>query len=171
MEILIHGAGAMGLYLAARLQQAGHRVCLVARTGWAEAPRVRIATGDAEETVELAEVTDAVPAVLGDLSTRVPADTPFLTLQNGITAPEHVVEAFPQAPVLASTCVVIVQRTALGRVGLLGREAQLTVGVFSTGDAGEPQGVLGLVERAFGERRWSWCPWRMCSGPCGRSWR
>ncbi|MGX6397448.1 ketopantoate reductase family protein [Rothia kristinae] len=167
MEILIHGAGAMGLYFAARLQQAGHRVRLVARTGWADAPRVRIATEDAEETVELAEVTDAVPEgaapdlvvlavkawavpeVLRDLSTRVPAGTPFLPLQNGVTAPEHVVEAFPQAPVLASTCVVIVQRTAPGWVSLLGREAQLTVGVFSSGDAGEPEEALGLAERVF----------------------
>ncbi|MCA1170189.1 MULTISPECIES: ketopantoate reductase family protein [Rothia] len=60
---MIHGAGAMGLYFAVRLQQAGHRVRLVARTGWADAPRVRIATEDAEETVELVPVADVQRAL------------------------------------------------------------------------------------------------------------
>ena len=53
----------MGLYFAVRLQQAGHRVRLVARTGWADAPRVRIATEDAEETVELVPVADVQRAL------------------------------------------------------------------------------------------------------------
>ncbi|MEV8165599.1 ketopantoate reductase C-terminal domain-containing protein [Rothia kristinae] len=60
---MIHEAGAMGLYFAVRLQQAGHRVRLVARTGWADAPRVRIATEDAEETVELVPVADVQRAL------------------------------------------------------------------------------------------------------------
>lgn len=167
MDVLIHGAGAMGLYFAARLQQAGHRVHLVGRTVWDAAPRVQIATEDAEETVELTRVSEqvpedaapdlvilavkawAVPDVLAELAARVPADTPILTLQNGITAPEHASSVFPQAPVVATTCVVIVQRTEPGCVSLLGREAQLTAGVFASGAVADGPRQLALVEGLF----------------------
>ena len=167
MEILIHGAGAMGLYFAARLQQAGCRAHLVTRTAWETAPEVTVRVGEHQETVALSAVTEtvpegispdlvilatkawAVPEALKQLVEKIPSGTPILTLQNGITAPEYAAAAFPQAPVLASTCVVIVQRSAPGLVALLGREAQLTVGLFAMGDAGNEQEPLNLVERVF----------------------
>ncbi|KTR40225.1 hypothetical protein RSA5_00940, partial [Rothia kristinae] len=62
----------MGLYFAVRLQQAGHRVRLVARTGWAGAPRVRLATEDAEETVELVPVADVQRALWKKLALTAP---------------------------------------------------------------------------------------------------
>lgn len=166
MQVLIHGAGAMGLYFAARLQQAGHQVHLIARTPWDGAPDVNISTSEGEQTVTLSGVSSSVPQglkpdlvliatkawpvpeVVADLAQHLPASTPIMTLQNGITAPEHSAAAFPHAPIIAGTCVVIVKRTQPGHVHLLGAECQITYGLFRAGEHYQGD-ALALVKEAF----------------------
>lgn len=153
MKFLIIGSGAMGLYFAARLTQAGHDVTVLARPTSKEATAVRFTRGENTGTISPIPIVSSPPAGAPDciiLATKVwqarealqriegryDARTPILTLQNGIDAPIIARELFPDAPILAATCVVHVQRTAPGALTLLGADATLLVGLFDAiGDA------------------------------------
>lgn len=158
MRILIYGAGAMGLYFAATLAQAGHDIHLKTRTPWplspGSQPEITVQRADGtQESASIASVfTDVsehlgvdavliatkawqVPGIVEELHGKIPGSALLLTVQNGITAPEHCVRALPENPTVASTCVVIVERKNPQTVHLLGREAQLTVGEFHAGSS------------------------------------
>ncbi|MFW0169200.1 ketopantoate reductase family protein [Rothia sp. P4278] len=160
MNIMIYGAGAMGLYFAATLAQAGHDIHLKARSPWPLAtgsqPEITVQRADgSQESVSIASVfTDVteqldvdavliatkawqVPGALEELDGKIPSSALLLTVQNGITAPEHCARTLPKNPTLASTCVVIVERKSPQTVHLLGREAQLTVGEFQAGNSSD----------------------------------
>lgn len=149
MKILIYGAGAMGLYFAATLAKHKNTVYLKARNVWDTAGKVTVLRpGETDEVVELTQVFEQLPHHLDvdlviiatkawqvrdavkDCREKIPSSAVILTFQNGISAPENVVEALQENPVVASTCVVIVKREKPGTVGLLGHEAKLVIGDF-----------------------------------------
>ena len=150
----------MGLYFAATLAQAGHDIHLKTRTPWPLSPgsqlviNVQRADGTQESVSIASVITDVperidvdavliatkawqVPGIVEELDGKIPTSAILLTVQNGVTAPEHCARALPENPTVASTCVVIVERKSPQTVHLLGREAQLTVGDFHTGSSAE----------------------------------
>lgn len=154
MNILVYGAGAMGVYFALRLQQAGHEVTLKARRHTPST--LQLSTPNGEESVEV-RVLDKLAAEHFDLALvctkawqvaqaaaeigEYCPDTPILTMQNGVTAPDHAHRAAPNQ-IIAATCVVILERTAPATVALLGNEALLTIGAFTPG-------TMNIVDNAF----------------------
>lgn len=162
MKILVYGAGAMGIYFSARLAQGGHDVTLKARATIEDAEiqlnsahrhesvtGVRVISelsGSLEiDAVLLATKAWQVEEALEDLRGRIDDGTALVTLQNGIDAPAIARRHFPDSPVIATTCVVIVKRTAPLAVELVGGEATLSVGLIDPVGAGS-----GITERLVG---------------------
>ncbi|MCF3138245.1 ketopantoate reductase family protein [Paenarthrobacter sp. AR 02] len=146
MNILVYGAGGMGLYFSARLTQAGHSVVLKARSSTQDA-KLHLFTEVRTETISGVSVVSEIDPVdvdvvliatkawqvedaLLELRGKINNGTPLVTLQNGIEAPEIARRIFPASPVIATTCVVIVKRTAPLAVELIGGEATLSAGLF-----------------------------------------
>lgn len=148
MKVLVYGAGAMGLYFAGRLAQAEHEIYLKTRSEWGEPTLTLQSPHQTNEVVALSgiftEVPESldvdvvilatkawqIPDVVKDLRGKISSRAAILTVQNGITAPENASEILEESSIVASTCVVIVQRTAPGVVKLLGHEAKLVAGEF-----------------------------------------
>jgi len=165
VKILVYGAGAMGLYFSARLAQAGHHVVLKARSSAPDA-KVHLFNAGRTETVSGITVVSEIDAAdfdvvliatkawqvgdaLRDLQGRIQNGTPLLTVQNGIDAPEVARHLFPASPVIATTCVVIVKRTAPLTVELIGGEATLSAGLFD--EVGTDSGVAERVLEALNQ--------------------
>lgn len=162
MKILVYGAGAMGLYFSARLAQGGHDVILKARSTITDA-EIKLNSALQHESVAgvrviselsvpleidavlLATKAWQVEEALGDLWGKIDDGTAVVTLQNGIDAPEVARRHFPNSPVIATTCVVIVKRTAPLAVELIGGEAILSAGLFDSVGAGS-----GIAEQMVG---------------------
>ncbi|WP_346846187.1 2-dehydropantoate 2-reductase [uncultured Rothia sp.] len=165
MKILVYGAGAMGLYFAATLTKNKHAVYLKARKQWNATNEITVhKPGETNQTIQLAQVFEHLPhkldvdlviiatkawqvhEVVKDCQRKIPSSAIILTFQNGISAPENVVEVLQENPVVASTCVVIVKREEPGTVSLLGHEAKIVIGDF-TEETG--QDYLSKVSKAF----------------------
>lgn len=123
MIIGISGAGAVGCHYGSLLQQAGHEVRFLARGAHLAALQksgllhvsdgvgTRIAVradddasvlADTEVVLLTAKMTD-FEAMLEQIFPYVADDALFVTLQNGVVAPEMVQQAFPQHAVAAAT--------------------------------------------------------------------
>lgn len=166
MKILVYGAGAMGLYFSARLAQAGHEVVLKSRSTTRDA-EIWLNNGGRQESItgvsvisDLSDPLDVeavliatkawqVGEALGDLQGKIPDGTALVTLQNGVDAPEIARRFFPDCPVIATTCVVIVKRTAPLIVELVGREASLSAGFFD--DVGTDSGIAEQLVSALSD--------------------
>ena len=118
-RILIAGAGALGSLLAARLAGNGRAVTLLARGGrLREISALGICCDDdspvfvpaiagcdnlpVQDLVIVATKTDDLAPVLESVASAVGPGTVFLTLQNGVDAPDLVVRRHPSATVLAA---------------------------------------------------------------------
>lgn len=149
MKILIYGAGAMGLYFATVLNKNGNTVYIKTRNKWDNENKVTVQRlGKPDEAVKVEAVIDKLPPkldvdlviiatkswqvreVVQDCRGKIPSSAIILTFQNGISAPENVVDVLQENPVVAGTCVVIVKRDKPGSVKLLGHEAKLVIGDF-----------------------------------------
>lgn len=164
MKVLVYGAGAMGLYFAGRLAQAGHEIYLKTRSEWGTNSITVQVSGQPEEVIglsgiftEMPESLDVdvvilatkawqIPEIVKDLRGKIPSRAAILTVQNGITAPENASEFLEESSIVASTCVVIVQRTAPGVVKLLGHEAKLVAGEFTSRNGKGLSTVIDLFE-------------------------
>ncbi|MFK0042225.1 ketopantoate reductase family protein [Paenarthrobacter sp. NPDC090517] len=162
MKILVYGAGAMGLYFSARLALGGHDVTLKARSTVKDA-QIQLDSARQQESIPGVRVVSELPVplevdavllatkawqveeALCDLRGKVDDGTALVTLQNGIDAPELARRHFPNSPVIATTCVVIVKRTAPLAVELIGGEAILSAGLFDAVGAGS-----GIAEQMAG---------------------
>ena len=120
--ILVAGAGALGSFLAARLIGGGAQVSLlargerlaqVARTGLLIAMDRQIGQAQVTPSADCRELpcpdlivlackSGDVPALLALMRPCLGPATTFLTLQNGVEAPQLVAQACPQTTVLAS---------------------------------------------------------------------
>lgn len=132
MEILVHGAGAIGGYLGGRLALAGHRVTLVDRAaiaplnergltliqnGETETTPVRAAgslagafAGAAYDLIVLGMKAYDLADAVAELAAVCPRPAHLLTTQNGIGAEEIVARAFGPERVLAGTLTIPISR-------------------------------------------------------------
>ncbi|MFI1913206.1 ketopantoate reductase family protein [Nocardia sp. NPDC020380] len=150
MNITIFGAGGMGLYFAAVLARAGHRVTVVGRAdtvsaaaagplvlgqGGAElsVPGVRAVTEVASDdgpadlivvAVKAWQVAEAATA----LRPLVGPGTTVLPVQNGVEAGSDLAESLGAEAILGCTCVVIAQRVGPWAVRCLGGHATVEIG-------------------------------------------
>jgi 2-dehydropantoate 2-reductase len=122
LEILVVGAGAMGSFYAAALAMAGERVRLIARGARLAVIReqgILLERADATVRIDVPALERPVDGQradlvllctkMGDLAGALDLMTPlragrpaFVTVQNGVDAPEIVASRFPGAPVVAA---------------------------------------------------------------------
>lgn len=129
MRIAVIGPGAMGCLLAARLSQSGAKVTLVDhnpdRAARLSQSGLRVASGGQDLTVPLA-ATHAVPSgtelivvctkARATAGLVLPAETPVLTLQNGLGNAETLCSLVGSAWVLAGTTAEASEWLAEGQV-------------------------------------------------------
>lgn len=136
MKVGVAGAGAVGCHYGAMLQRAGHDVAFLARGAHLAAMRehslvhetggqtfslpVRASDdagvlADAECVLLTCKMT-VLAAMLDVLKGRLSPDALLVTLQNGVQAPDVVVDAFPQHGVIAGSAFIGVRIEAPGRV-------------------------------------------------------
>ncbi|GAA0993811.1 ketopantoate reductase family protein [Tsukamurella strandjordii] len=152
MNIVVVGAGAMGLYCAGALAGVScNTVYLLARgeavSGFAAGEPITIDYGDRQVRRHDVAVIDsfddvAVPVdavivavkswqvreVAGSLAPLIGPQTLVLTLQNGVDAPLEIAESLGAEHAVAATCVVIAQRTESLTVHCLGADAVIELG-------------------------------------------
>ncbi|MFJ4650401.1 ketopantoate reductase family protein [Nocardia sp. NPDC088792] len=154
MNITIFGAGGMGLYFAAVLARAGHRVTVVGRadtvTAAAAGPLV-LGHGGVEIPAPGVRAVAAVPGDAGPADLIVVAvkawqvaeaavalrplmgpDTTVLPVQNGVEAGSDLAESLGAEAILGCTCVVIAQRVGPWAVRCLGAHATVEIGPLAT---------------------------------------
>ncbi|MCM6778063.1 2-dehydropantoate 2-reductase [Nocardia sp. CDC159] len=153
MNVTVFGAGGMGLYFAALLARAGHRVTLVGRESTvaaAAAGPLTLTRGEAvveisgvtvvsevpPEPVDLVvvavkawQVTEAARALRPTVGPR----TVVLPLQNGVEAAGELVQVLGPRGVLGCSAVVIAKRTGPLAVACLGSDAALEIGPATEG--------------------------------------
>lgn len=150
-NILIYGAGGVGLYLAARLALAGQSVTLKARDATVQAARqsaLLLQLNGASQPVEGVRVVDRlgdgrfdialiatkswqVAQAAAEIAPHLAPGGRVLTLQNGVDAAPRVAETLPPAQVLAGILFVAVARVGVLAVQRTGPAARLRVGSFA----------------------------------------
>jgi 2-dehydropantoate 2-reductase len=139
-DVLVHGAGAIGLYVGGLLARGGLAVHFVARSRIAETIRRegltitdlagrRTVLGPAEVSVgealadapksELALLTvksSATAVAAAELGAALPAGTPVLSLQNGVDNPDRIRAAAPTLVTIAGMVPFNVVQEAPGKV-------------------------------------------------------
>ncbi|MFE5293051.1 ketopantoate reductase family protein [Isoptericola sp. NPDC056618] len=177
LRVLVHGAGGIGLYAAARLAAAGHDVTVkgrattvaalrdadlsVLRDGVATAvPGVRatdrVPAGEEFDLVVVATKSWQVADAAREIAPVVGPGTRVLTTQNGVDAPDRLAAHVPPEAVLAGTVVVIARRVSPGQVEVVGGEATLTVGrPGSVAPDDADRRVLAALEGAGIGARWT----------------
>ncbi|MFC7878895.1 ketopantoate reductase family protein [Isoptericola sp. NPDC057391] len=176
LRVLVHGAGGIGLYAAARLAQAGHEVTLKGRAATVDALRhhdLRVLRDGAATAVHGVRATDVVPDgpfdlvvvatkswqvddAARELAPAVGPGTRVLTTQNGVDAPARLAAHLPADTVLAGTVVVIVRRVGPGEVEVVGDEATVTVGSTARAEADlVDRRALTALEGAGIRARWT----------------
>ncbi|MDF3281365.1 2-dehydropantoate 2-reductase [Gordonia sp. L191] len=153
MNIVVVGAGALGLYFAAKLAAAPdvETVTLVARSDaadrFANGEPLVVDYGDQQRETRAVTVVSDIADVRGDAdlvvvtvkSWQVPGvaelvaplvgpRTLVMTVQNGVDAPLEVAKIVGSSHVVAATCVVIAQRIGPLTARCLGRDAAVEVG-------------------------------------------
>jgi 2-dehydropantoate 2-reductase len=170
MRIVIVGAGAVGSLLGAMLARAGTEVAFVARGATRDKLRetgIHVSQPDAaydvgpfaaEEDPALLAPADAV--FLATKSFQVRAVAPRLLpliatggvvvpLQNGVDAPDALMESLGADAVLGGLCHVLASAVAPARVSVLGAPLRVTFGELS-GGISERVKALGAVLSAAG---------------------
>ncbi|MCP3424477.1 ketopantoate reductase family protein [Rothia sp. AR01] len=175
MSIVVYGAGSLGLYLAARLAQAGEEVVLKVREMSGDHGRgetLRILTHEGIEDVTGVRNVESLAGVKADaaivttkawqvgeaardLAAALPPEAPVLTTQNGIDAPTSARGHLRDEQVLASTVVVIATRVAPLAVRLIGPDASLTVGSPSGRRASSARGLTDALSAAGLTMSWT----------------
>ncbi|RMG91381.1 MAG: 2-dehydropantoate 2-reductase [Zetaproteobacteria bacterium] len=136
MRIGIAGAGAVGCHYAAALIGSGADVFLLARGEHLQALRNRGLVWESNgqcrtlsvqsdddasilrscQIIVLACKVTQLRTMLDQLATSVGEQALFLTLQNGVVAPEWVAARFPDAPVVAGTAFIGARLIGPGRI-------------------------------------------------------
>jgi len=167
MKIGFAGAGAVGCHYGSLLQQAGNKVSLLGRGAHLAAMQevgLRHVSGGVERNISV--TADDQPAVLGDsdviifsckmndLQTVTEATQPFIgsqtlfvTLENGVEAPEIVARAFPGHAIVAGTAFIGARIDSPGTV-IHSAAGGIRLGLWQTG-SGE-QRLAGFVQAVSG---------------------
>ncbi len=159
MRIAVFGAGAVGAYFGGRLIETGeHDVSLIARGPHLEALQTRglrtespegdadlpsdafSATNDPEDVgqvdvVFVAVKTWMVPEAAEAIKPLIGSETRVIPLQNGVEAPEQLVNALPDAHVIGGTCRIFTAVPEPGLVRHTGPTPTLTIGELDGSDS------------------------------------
>ncbi|GAB0104799.1 2-dehydropantoate 2-reductase [Nocardia sp. JMUB6875] len=151
MNVMVVGAGGMGLYFAAMLSRAGHRVTVVGHsdTVAAAAEPLVLDHGGVEISVPGVRAVAAIPAdaepadlivvavkawqvieVATMLRPIIGPHTAVLPVQNGVEAGADLAEELGAQHILGCTCVVIAQRVGPWHVRCLGAHATVEIGAL-----------------------------------------
>ncbi len=158
MNVLVYGAGAVGGYLGACLQRAGHEVTLLARTpvaaaiaadgltvlgaqdgaGWQARPRVAtdLATaldGSVFDLIILGMKSYAVDEAIEALAAALPAPPPLLAIQNGIGIEERIAARFGPERVVAGAVTIPLSRPAPAAIRVERADRGLTLAPVEAG--------------------------------------
>ena len=126
MRVGVAGAGAVGAHYGLRLQQAGADVILLARGEHGRVMKrsgLRYASEGVEQYYPVCVVEDAkalaesdvilvcckttqLTEMLSALKASLDQRCVLVSMQNGVTAPQLVAQAFPQNPVLAASAFI-----------------------------------------------------------------
>ncbi|MEV6772427.1 2-dehydropantoate 2-reductase [Nocardia sp. NPDC051030] len=152
MNVTVFGAGGMGLYFAAVLARAGHRVTVVGRADTVAAAGEPLVFGHGAEEISVPGVravaavpADAEPADLIIVAVKawqvaeaavalrplVGPDTTVLPVQNGVEAGTDLATVLGADRILGCTCVVIAQRVGPWSVRCLGAHATVEIGALA----------------------------------------
>lgn len=178
MAILIYGGGAIGLYLAARLADAGNDVIVKVRTkviagsggqpvklmgadGVTKAyPQVRLVP-DLSRVGEISAAIIATKAwqveeAAADIAPHVGPGTPVVTIQNGVEAPRIAAAQIPGGHVVAGTIVAVVVRHDYVTAEIVGRDATIHLGTFDRQDpTAADTALMDALNRGGVETTWT----------------
>ncbi|MEL4356541.1 MULTISPECIES: 2-dehydropantoate 2-reductase [unclassified Luteococcus] len=167
LSVAVIGAGALGGYFGALLQQAGHRVHFTARGAHLDALRahgLRI-TGQTECTLPVDVTEDparigpvdlvllAVKAtqldeVLPGLVPLLGEQTAVVTLQNGVEAPSRVAEALGRGHVLPGIVRVYTRIAQPGVIDHMGGPGSITLAEWDNAATGRVAAIRRALETA-----------------------
>jgi 2-dehydropantoate 2-reductase len=171
VRIAVFGTGAVGGYFGARLAQAGEDVQFIARGQHLAAIHdhgLRVTGVEDDFLIQPARVTDeprAVGAVdvvlLGVKAWQVPEAaeamrplvgprTCIVPLQNGIDAPEQLVEALGATHVLGGLCRVLAYVVAPGHIRHAGVEPYIALGELNGSSSQRTEALRQVFSRAHG---------------------
>ena len=169
MRIAVIGAGGVGGYFGGRLAEAGEDVTFLARGRTLEALRtnglrIRSPLGDAAiEPVSVAEdpaeVGPADLVILGVKAWQVPdvartlgpmigEGTSILPLQNGVEAPDQLIEVLGAGPVLGGLCKIISKIEKPGVIQHIGTEPFIEFGELDSRPSARVQAIHAALQHA-----------------------
>lgn len=167
MNVTVFGAGGMGLYFAAMLGRAGHRVTVVGRddTVVAAAEPLVLGHGAVEISVPGVRAVTEIPAAAEPADLIVVAvkawqvaeaakalcpligpRTVVLPVQNGVEAGADLAAELGAEHILGCTCVVIAQRVGPWQVRCLGSHATVEIGALAKDSAMPNQADAGVPD-------------------------
>jgi len=166
MRFAVIGSGAVGSYFGAKLQQANHEVVFVARGGQLRALRERGLTlqqENAEVTLRPVAVTDDITSIgpvdyvlicvktwqIREIAPALPSlkgnQTRFLTLQNGVEAPQEVAQCVGAAHILGGLVRGFFQMEAPGKVRHVGVQPAIIFGQIEGASTPEARQLLDCL--------------------------
>ena len=168
MKIAVIGAGGVGAYFGGRLAEAGYNVSFLVRGKHLEAIRTNglkvdsingnfhikpTATDDPNsigvvDTILVGVKAWQVPAVAQQIKPLVGEDTAILTLQNGIEAPDHLIEVFGSGAVLGGLCRLVSYLVAPGHIAHTGVNPYIMFGDIRGGPSEQGTELLAALRRA-----------------------
>jgi 2-dehydropantoate 2-reductase len=149
VKILIMGAGGVGGYFGARLQQAGHEVFFVARGRHLEAMKkngleIKSSLGDARLKVAAAQDPGGVADVIlfcvklwdtegaaEQIRPAVGPDTVVIPLQNGVESIDRLKKLLPERAVMGGSAYIGTRISAPGVIEHTGTLARIRFGVLA----------------------------------------
>ena len=171
MRIAVFGTGGVGGYFGARLAQAGVDVTFIARGDHLDAIRthgLRVESGAGDVTITPAQATDRpadvgpvdivflgvkswqVPAAAEEMRPLIGPHTFVVPLQNGVDAPEQLVEALGADLVVGGLCALTSWIAAPGVIHHAGSGARITFGELNKPSSARTSRLLELFAPTIG---------------------
>ena len=168
MKILVMGAGGVGGYFGARLQQAGHEVTFIARGRHLQALlgdglTVKSALGDARLKVRAMQDPAAAGAVdvilfcvklwdtegaAGQIRPAVGPDTVVIPLQNGVESIERLKQVLPERAIMGGSAYIGTRISAPGVIEHTGTMARMRFGVLAPSQRAMAERFLAACREA-----------------------
>ncbi|MEZ5650041.1 MAG: 2-dehydropantoate 2-reductase [Burkholderiaceae bacterium] len=173
MRILVYGVGGVGGYFGGRLAEAGHDVTFVARGATLQAMQdegLRVDSINGDFRIDPVQVTDD-PRTVGEVETIlvcvkawqvsevaraikpiVTPQTAVVPMQNGIEAPDRLIEVLGREPVLGGLCGVHAAIRVPGYIVHDGAQPRVSFGELDDSRSERVDRLLAAFQQAHGLR-------------------